>query len=264
MQPISEACKIISNREISTDTWEMTVEGKRIAAECKPGQFVHVRTGSGFNPFLRRPLSIGPCTGDRLRLIFIVRGAGTKILANMHPGEIVDLVGPLGQPYKLPEKNEVAILVGGGIGVVPLLILDDYLPVENENYFLLGVRSLKLLPVLSEEIEQRNIDIASDDGSIGFKGLVTSLLERKLGDLANRPVRIYGCGPEPMTRAIKEICTKRSIPAQVSLEVPMGCGVGACQSCAVLRQDGGGYLLVCKDGPVFDINDVDLTPGGAS
>jgi len=264
MQPISEACEIISNTEITTDTWEMAVVAKRIATECKPGQFVHVRTGSGFNPFLRRPLSIGPCNGDRLRLIFIVRGVGTRILAEMQPGEIVDLVGPLGNPYQLPDKDEIAILVGGGIGVVPLLILNDYLPKERENHFLLGIRSMDLLPILPAEIEQRGIDIASDDGSIGFNGLVTHLLESKLDELAGRSMRIYGCGPEPMTRAIKDICIKRGIPAQVSLEVPMGCGVGACQSCAVLRVDGNGYLLVCKDGPVFDVNEVDLTPGGSS
>ncbi|MBT3231275.1 MAG: dihydroorotate dehydrogenase electron transfer subunit [Calditrichaeota bacterium] len=264
MQPVSEACEIISNTETSTDTWEMTVETKKIASECKPGQFVHVRTGSGFNPFLRRPLSIGPCNGNRLRLIFIVRGEGTRLLAEMQAGEFVDLVGPLGNPYQLPDNDEVAILVGGGIGVVPLLILSDYLSQEKENHFLLGVRSHDLLPVLPDEIELRGIEVASDDGSIGFKGLVTNLLESKLNDLRDRSVRIYGCGPEPMTRAIKEICMKRKVPAQVSLEVPMGCGVGACQSCAVLREDGVGYLLVCKDGPVFDINDVDLTPGGSS
>lgn len=238
----------------------MVVRSRRLAETAKSGQFLHIRAGQGFMPFLRRPLSVGPCRGDRLTLIFTVRGEGTRLLSLLQPGAALDIIGPLGTSFVMPPENSEVLLVAGGIGVVPLLLLDDQLPKSQARRFLLGIRSLSYITVGNADLTRRKIKLATDDGSTGFKGNVINLLERELAEIKN-PLAVYGCGPAPMLTTLKELCLRRGIPAQVSLEVPMGCGVGACQSCAVPRADGAGYYMVCRDGPTFDINAVDLTPG---
>ena len=258
--PITEKGVVDRIQKISVDTWDMNVFSPGIAGSSKAAQFVHVRISEDFRPFLRRPLSVGPCNGDYLRLIFTVKGSGTRLLSQKRQGDKVDLIGPLGNPFELPEDDEYPLIVGGGIGVVPLLLLDDQIPNEIPRNFLLGVRTESLLPVDEPEVRRRNIQIASDDGSIGFSGNVIQLMEKKLSELQSNRVVVYACGPGMMMCALKLFCIKHSIRAYVSLEVPMGCGLGACQSCAVPRSDGDGYLLVCQDGPVFDVTDVALEP----
>jgi dihydroorotate dehydrogenase electron transfer subunit len=247
-------------RRVSAAVWDLTVRAPLNAAHASAGQFVHVRVSDTFNPFLRRPLSVGPCEGEWLRLIFTVRGKGTSLLTGKVKGDRLDIIGPLGSPFQAPPDGRMPLLVAGGIGIVPLLLLDDKLPGETRRKFLLGVRGTSFLPVSSDEIAQRGIIVSTDDGSMGFGGSVIDLLRRQLDDLAGVEAVIYACGPGPMLSALKGICRDRCILAYVSLEVPMGCGLGACQSCAVPRADGKGYYLVCHDGPVFDIAAVDIGP----
>jgi dihydroorotate dehydrogenase electron transfer subunit len=258
--PIAEIGIVESVKMISTDLWDVSVLSPKIAAKTRAGQFVHVRVSDGFNPFLRRPLSVGPVQGDTLRLIFNVRGEGTRLLAVKQPGDKLDLIGPLGGKFIIPEDDSILIFLTGGIGVVPLLLLDDQLPTERERIFILGVRSINTIPVLIEEASRRNIRWASDDGTLGYKGNSVALLKEILDRLKGRPATVFACGPGVMLSAMKKLTVERGIPAFASLEVPMGCGVGACQSCAVPKADGSGYLLVCKDGPVFDCRSVILEP----
>ncbi len=261
MRPISESGNIISNRQVSVATWEMIVRSPVIATNSKAGQFVHVRTGSGFNPFLRRPLSIGPVDGENLRLIFTIRGEGTRLLALKQSGELIDLIGPLGNGFQSPEPGQSAVLIGGGIGVVPLLLLNNQIEDNIPTAFFLGVQSKEHLPVTAHEIETLKISVSSDSGGIGYKGTVIDLFLSRLDEFDLKSLRIYSCGPSPMLSKLKELCIKFDIPAQVSLEVPMGCGIGACQSCAAQKADSDEYLLVCKDGPAFDIREVVLSKG---
>ena len=258
--PIAEIGEVLAVKPVSADIWEMVVRAPRIADVARAGQFVHVRIGEGFSPFLRRPLSIGPCHDGCMMLIFTVRGEGTRLLAAKKPGDKIDLIGPLGNPFRLPDKNAVSFLVAGGIGIVPLLLLDDQISEKQSRQFLLGIRTRDLLSVSSEQVTQRRIILATEDGSAGFHGNGVQLLASVLEGNADSSVMVYGCGPTPMMNALKQLCKEQDIAAQVSLEVPMGCGVGACQSCAVSRADGEGYFLVCCDGPVFDINQVNLIP----
>jgi len=246
--------------KISDDIWDMTIYAPRIAELCRAGQFVHVRVNDSFAPFLRRPLSIGPTWGEYFRLIFLVKGTGTKILAQKETGNEIDLIGPLGKPFQLPEPDQSPILVAGGIGAVPLLLLDDQIPSQQNRDFLLGIRSEKNITVDEIEMERRGITVSSDDGSIGFHGTVVELLEKRLEEKGEKNQVVYGCGPGPMLQALKNLCLAKSVPAFISLEVPMGCGIGACQSCAVPKADGSGYYLVCQDGPVFESTVVDLNP----
>lgn len=257
----------VSLEKLSTELWELTLHSPIIADMYRAGQFVHVRTTDSFQPFLRRPLSIGPppvgTSGDDgvLRLIFAVRGEGTRLLTEKREGDVIDLVGPLGKPFDIPADitNTTVILIAGGIGIVPLMTLDEELPKAVNRKFLLGVRSDSYLSVSRAEIVHRKIQLSSDDGSIGFHGNVVGLLKEQLRDI-DGSVAVYACGPGVMMSALKEFCTKRNIPLHVSLEVSMGCGVGACQSCAVPKADGSGYYLVCADGPVFDADSVELNP----
>ncbi len=260
MRPVAETGRLLEINQISHGTWDVTIQAPKIANSCRAGQFVHVRVGDVFNPFLRRPLSIGPCEGDNLRLIFTERGRGTELLAQKQPGDVVDLIGPLGNAYPLPAEDVHLGLIAGGIGVVPLLLFDSQTGNETERSFLLGVRSKDFLTVTESEIKAHGLFVSSDDGSIGYKGNVVELLEKRLSSIRNKKIVVYACGPGVMMRALKGFCAEHGFPLYVSLEVSMGCGVGACQSCAVDNAENDGYLLVCKDGPVFRAQDVDLSP----
>ncbi|MBM3327977.1 MAG: dihydroorotate dehydrogenase electron transfer subunit [Calditrichaeota bacterium] len=259
-RPIAEIGIVRHAFEVSANLWDLTVEAPQIAPVTRAGQFVHVRVTDNHHPFLRRPLSVGPVAGKSLRLIFNIRGEGTRLLAAKRPGDALDLIGPLGTGFAQPNPARTSLLVGGGIGVVPLQLLDDQLPANAPRRFLLGMRSQSTSPLTLEEIEDRRIDVASDDGSLGFKGNVAALLEQVLGGTDTASLDIYTCGPGAMLSAVKRISLGAGIPAFASLEVPMGCGLGACQSCAVPRADGEGYYLVCHDGPVFDARSVILEP----
>ncbi len=259
LQPIIELGEIKQITNISPLIWEMDVYSPKISSVAQAGQFVHIRVEDRFIPFLRRPLSIGPITNnDTMKLIFAVRGEGTRLLSSKSKGYILDLIGPLGNPFTMPSANEVAILAAGGIGIVPLLFLYQTLPQYTERAFLLGMRSLRHTPINLLHIEHLNLKLASEDGSIGSKGTVIDILLETLEIYQNRTIVIYACGPIPMLHKIKEIGISKSIKTYLSLEVPMGCGIGACQSCAVARSDGNGYYLVCHDGPVFEAKDIML------
>lgn len=279
--PIPEIGRIESLQEVSPGIWNLVVEAPNIARLLHPGQFLHVRVSEGWLPFLRRPLSAGPTTPPFIRFIFNIRGRGTKVLAEKRAGENLDLIGPLGNPFPgsimvssptgASGNSILTILVAGGIGVVPLLFLQDRIPREGSHFFL-GVRTKSALPILLQEAEDRGLILASDDGSVGFRGTVIDVVESFLKDKwgigvglspseSAPQVVIYGCGPVGMMRALKELAVRIKAPCYLSVEVPMGCGLGACQSCAVPRADGEGYRLVCRDGPVFECREIKIEEG---
>lgn len=163
-QPIAEVGKIVSIKTISSAAIEIMVRSPQIATHTYAGQFVHVRVGDNFRPFLRRPLSVGLIDGDLISLVFTIRGSGTKLLAEKKPNDDLDLIGPLGNgfPKEISSKDKV-ILIGGGIGIVPLLLLADQLPKTIDQLFILGVRSSEVITVTPEQIKKFSIQIATDD-----------------------------------------------------------------------------------------------------
>lgn len=237
---------------LNEDTFLMTIASPEIAAAGKPGQFVHIRCG-GQNAYLRRPISI--CHIDRQRETFDIgvqiRGKGTEALSRMQEGDPIDLMGPLGNGFSLKREDRRIAVVGGGIGVFPLLqLLKDHPAAEKVTLF--GFRSRDQV-VMEQDFqrESQELCVATDDGSYGVRGFVTSLLEQRLDE---KPFdRVFICGPTPMMKRAVAICKARNIPCEVSLEQRMGCGIGACLVCACkVRVDGGwDYAHVCKDGPVF-------------
>jgi len=252
----SEIGTVVSNERGAKDIWEMELIAPKIASDTLPGQFVHIRCNPGFKPLLRRPMSIGPVVKDKFSLIYAVHGEGTRLLTEKKTGDKIDLIGPLGNSFTKPDQDVTAIYVAGGIGVVPLLSCYDLQADPDNAHFILGARSMMYMPISEKDVIQRNVMISTDDGSIGHHGNVIQLLEQIVGDIKSKYIKVYGCGPTPMMSALKKYCVEHSISAELSLEVPMGCAVGACQSCAVRRADGNGYYLVCRDGPVFPIEEV--------
>ncbi len=239
--------KVIKNQQLRPGAWALEVDMGPAAAPAAPGQFVHIRCGA--DTLLRRPISICKQVGSIYTLVLEEKGAGTRYLAGRRPGDVLDMLGPLGRGFDLSHRGPV-ILVGGGIGVPPLLYAA--MAAFSEKTAVLGFRS-KDQVILEDDFRQvcDNVYITTDDGSYGEHGLVSDVLARLLAEKPD--ALVLSCGPKPMLRAVAGLCMGKNIPCQVSLEERMGCGIGACLVCAckVKKPDGIGYGHVCKDGPVF-------------
>lgn len=224
-------------------------------ATVLPGQFVHIRCGPYLDPLLRRPLSIHDFDPSRqeMDLLFQVVGKGTAWLATQKPGSVIQGLGPLGQGFSLPATGHIAV-VAGGLGMAPLFFLARTAATYGLRVcFYLGARAYRHI-LRYEALSQLNLDIriATDDGSAGFAGTVTELLAQDLEK--QRWERIFACGPRPMLAQVADLAGRYGIPAEVSLEERMACGLGACRGCAVaVRQPDGSvsYENVCTAGPVF-------------
>ncbi|MCX8130656.1 MAG: dihydroorotate dehydrogenase electron transfer subunit [Clostridia bacterium] len=245
--------KIQSVERLAPDIYKMIISSEYIAKNAEPGQFVNIKCSEGINALLRRPISI--CNIDRERnlldIVFQVKGIGTEYLAQKQAGMEVDIIAPLGKPFMVSESCERIAVVGGGIGVFPLLYLLKNIKSAKKHAYL-GFRSKEFI-VLRDEFENASdkLTISTDDGSEGHKGLVTELLEKDL--MEDKFDIIYTCGPTPMIRKVVDIADRFQVKCQVSLEQRMGCGIGACLVCACKTRlgDEWEYSHVCKDGPVF-------------
>ncbi len=241
-----------------------------------PGQFFHIRCGTGTDPLLRRPFSVYAVATDaegwvrHLEFLYLIVGHGTRALSERGAGEMLDLLGPLGHGFRLPPEPARHVMVAGGVGIAPFYDLAQHLlktrpPTSTRPVLLFGSRTRDELYAL-EELQKLAVDIrlATDDGTEGHKGFVTDLLTAALdkaagngGPGAGDPVQIYACGPEPMLAAVTEIARERGIPAQLSLDRRMGCGLGACGACvckvrAPAAPEGWDYIRICREGPVVD------------
>ncbi|MBN2715057.1 MAG: dihydroorotate dehydrogenase electron transfer subunit [Deltaproteobacteria bacterium] len=211
-----------------------------------PGQFVMIRGAWGASPVLPRAFSIVQA-GNIGQVLVRDVGPGTSLLCNMHSGDELAVLGPLGNGFVEP-KSTKAVLVAGGVGVAPLVFLAEKLAERDVPVtFLYGARTENDLP-LKERIENcANLIITTEDGSIGTKGRVTIPLKETLQD---QNCVVYSCGPNLMLEAVGKICAAAGVECQVALESPMACGMGTCKGCAVVRPDGS-FTYVCTDGPVF-------------
>ncbi len=245
-----ESARVISNTNISADIYDMLLQSPQIASEAKPGQFVEVYTGSS-EYLLARPISICEINGDTLRLVYRRAGKGTEIFTHFKSGDKVRLLGPCGNGYTL-KKDKTALLVGGGIGIPPLLETAKQL---GGGTVVLASRSKDLI-ILKDDFEGvgAKVYIATDDGSEGFKGNAVELL-RSMGLSADV---IYACGPKIMLKFLNQYALESGTECQVSMEERMACGVGACVGCVIKIKNGEDWehKKVCKDGPVFDGREV--------
>lgn len=243
--------KIISNQRLTGNFWYLEFESSFIAQQGQPGQFVNIKVSSQDEPLLRRPLSIHQVAGKKVGVFYEVLGQGTQILSTRKPGELLELIGPLGNGFDCrvgkKAKKGTHILIAGGMGVAPLAFLAKKLKLTRP-LVLIGARNKSGLLCLPEfKALGCEIKIATDDGSSGLKGQVTDLLKIVLAQNAN--VKIFSCGPHLMLKAVGQLANEYKINAQLSLEAHMACGIGACLGCVVATKSG--YQTVCKDGPVF-------------
>ncbi|MHC1697870.1 MAG: dihydroorotate dehydrogenase electron transfer subunit [Geobacteraceae bacterium] len=262
---------VVSNHEVSPGYQRIRLTAPRSILGARPGQFVMVKVAEGIDPLLRRPFGIfdvgtfSPEYPDAPRqnyldILYKVVGKGTSILSSLHDKDYVDILGPLGNGFTPGDADEENILVGGGFGLAPLYFLaKDLVTVSAPKVFIGGRRKEDVLCVT--EFEQLGIDtyVATDDGTLGSRGLVTEVLEQHLSKGNGKRV-VMACGPEPMLRAVARLCAQHGIRCQVSLEAAMACGVGACLGCVTKGHDHSesnpSYRCVCKEGPVFDATDL--------
>ena len=241
--------KLIKNEEIADGIFDWIVENPNLSKLAQPGQFAHVKVPG---KTLRRPISICDATENTLRLVFQVKGEGTEIMSKIKTGEEVEILAPLGNGFKV-EKGKKYCFIGGGIGVPPML----YAAKQAENPLVITGFRDKSLVVLQEDFKKNGSEVVltTDDGSAGVHGFVTDVLKERLSDIDE----VCACGPIPMLKAISEIC-KGKVPCQISLEERMGCGIGACLVCACKTKLNGedGYTHVCKNGPVYNAEEVVL------
>ncbi|MGA1795199.1 MAG: dihydroorotate dehydrogenase electron transfer subunit [bacterium] len=267
---------ITRNLEQASGLYLLSVEFPENRQQPEPGQFYMLRCSPCTDPLLRRPLSIhGYCAegergNPRCDFLYRVAGKGTALLSRMGPADPLDVMGPLGTGFGLPPSLEYALLIAGGIGIAPLPYLAEILAEKNTSAhirLLFGARTAEHI-IAMERFKRPGIEISlyTEDGTMGRKGCVTDDLGTELNACDQERSKVFACGPDGMLAAVARQCISAGIPCQVSLDRHMACGVGACQGCVVKgthqgHPEGGDYVRVCSDGPVFEAREI-LWSGG--
>jgi dihydroorotate dehydrogenase electron transfer subunit len=264
--------EVVRNKRVKGNRVRCLLAASLLARQAEPGQFVNIKVTDSDQPLLRRPLSIHRANGKTIEVLYEIVGKATEILSHKKQGEYLDIIGPLGNgfnyklkvmPCSMRDKDRITkIIVAGGMGVAPLLFLAEKLVVGlrssavGKNIVLLGARTGSQIICEKEFIDLGySVKIATDDGSKGFKGKVTELLKNFLEVTEGRQQAIvYACGPRLMLREISRMSNQYRFYSEVSLEEHMACGIGACLGCVV--NTTGGYKRVCKEGPVFNADEI--------
>lgn len=252
-----ETAVVYSQKELAADIYDIWISTD-LALQAKPGQFISVYPQNA-STLLPRPISI--CEVDRrnkrLRIVYRVAGKGTKEFSTYHDGQAISILGTLGNGFPLEEgKGKKVFLMGGGIGIPPMLQLSKELDADKQ--IILGYRNDELF--LKEDLDKNGtVYIATEDGSAGTKGNVMDAIRENALDADV----IFACGPMPMLRAIKQYAEEKGIPAFISLEEKMACGVGACLGCVCKTKEKDHHSHVnnsriCTDGPVFEAREVEI------
>ena len=258
---------ILYNRQVAPDHYCIGLSSNFNFKITRPGQFVMLRVADQLDPLLRRPFSIHRLVIESgepkgFEILYRLVGKGTSILTTCKAGAQLEVLGPRGKGFVLPDTMSRPYVVAGGIGVAPMVFLSEKIAERLENpadcsVFLGAVCDEALLcREVFEELGMK-LKLTTDDGSCGDQCLVTHPVEEALADA--KPDIIFACGPSAMLSCVVDIARKKKIPCQVSLEATMACGMGACLGCAVPTPGHPPrYLHVCQDGPVFDAQDVEI------
>ncbi len=261
--------EVINQQMILPGLFLLTLHAAEVAGAARPGQFLHLRCGKTLDPLLRRPISIHFTDREKgeVSLLYRIAGKGTSLLSQKKRADKVSLLGPLGNGFKMTDGNESISVVAGGIGLAPLYFLLCELSLTNRRAAVfLGSASIEQL-ILVKEIKALGHQVypCTDDGSSGFHGPVTELFEKSVAKRGSDNQNaltidlVYGCGPRGMLKRLCDLLRQKQIPGEVSLEEKIGCGVGACLSCACkIREGGSGYRYhrACVEGPVFKAGEV--------
>lgn len=256
----SEPCEVLqrsgtvqANKKLANNLYLLDIASADVAGALRPGQFIHVRIPGMDDHILRRPFSVYQVDADQgtMSVLYQTVGYGTRHLSALAAPFEVDIIGPVGNSWHIPEKAERILLVAGGVGAAPLFIYaSELMAAGKEVEVVLGAQTKDALVAFDayEALFGRAPYCATDDGTFGYHGfctgVVSELVSSKDYDL------VACCGPEPMMKTVAEITLAKQIPTMVSLEKRMACGIGACLSCVVSTTEG--YKRSCVDGPIFD------------
>lgn len=263
---INAEAEVIRNVYYGANSYRMslTVPYK---GKISAGQFAHILVDDTTYPLLRRPFSFYDVikNGNKtiVDILYTVVGKGTAVLADKKRGSRVGFLGPLGIGFSINKRAKVAIFVAGGVGIVPFYIFAKQYKVvapRTKLMLLFGARTKEAF-IGIKDFHKLGIEVhsATDDGSAGMKGFVTSLFENYISELDTKNIQCYGCGPEPMLEKLVHIVKKCNVPCELSLETRMGCALGACRACVTkVATDNGDwrYSRVCCEGPTYDVHDL--------
>jgi dihydroorotate dehydrogenase electron transfer subunit len=247
---------VAENVQIAKDIYQMKLAVDRESLKFyRPGQFLHIKVPGAQELLLRRPISVNDYNVDEgwIQIAYLVIGEGTRRLALLREGDRVDVLFPLGNSFKLEENQKKVFLVGGGIGIAPLLSVTTYYP-DREYTALLGYRAREYVYQIEEFEKKASVFVTTDNGSYGQKGFATDLLAERIA--ADRPDVIFSCGPHCFFESLKKSVEGTGIPTYASLEQRMGCGTGGCSVCVCAI--AGENKRICVEGPVFDLAEVEL------
>lgn len=250
-----EICRVVRNEQLGDGLYRLVLDAPQIAAAAQCGQFVHIACGEG--NLLRRPISICLAENGALHIVFQVKGSGTEWLAARKEGDALDVLGPLGHVFDVAALGAKPVFLGGGIGVPPMLQTVKCAKAAGAApRAILGFRNQGAVILEDEFRAVCETFVTTDDGSYARHGFVTDVLKELVADATG----VAACGPKPMLKAIAALAKDAGLPCQVSMEERMGCGIGACLVCAcALKAENGEtrYGHVCKDGPVFNAEEVE-------
>lgn len=238
---------VVEAKWLTDDIVSVVFNAPDVARRAQPGHFVAIRAGQTEAPLLRRPFSIAMSDGRGcLTLVFRVVGVGTTLLAAKQLGDTLDVIGPLGHPFEIHDDRPV-VLVAGGLGIPPIAFLARVLKARGIPATLYyGVRTQTELAAMGDVADHvARLIVSTDDGSAGHHGFISEVVARDVSGNC----RLYACGPRPLLDVLIRLARERSLPAQLSFEQQMGCGVGACMGCSITTAHG--YQRVCTEGPVF-------------
>jgi len=259
-EPRLDRPRVRSQQETHPGFFWLTLEFPPDFPDILPGQYLNLRTGSLLDPLFRRPFGVvefhREAKASVVELYYGVVGPGTAHMADWREGDVVDCLGPLGTSYHIIQGRP-ALLVAGGRGAAPLLYLNRLMREQKMSpvRFAFGARSKGMLFGL-DRLDERELFIATEDGSAGYRGNIVEALKSRPEWLRDKPV-IYACGPERFLAATAALTAENDLECQVSLEAVYGCGLGLCRGCAVPLRGESRYLMQCIEGPVVDASRID-------
>ena len=260
---LNELAIVESTNNIAANTFQTFLKSPKLSESIKPGQFINILPTQNWDKMMRRPMSVASQKDGIISIIYKVVGEGTQLMKDWLPGDCVDLIGPLGN-YWEGYTDRVSILIGGGVGIAPILNLNSHLDDLCENKVLImGARNSS--EHFIDHKPEDGIYMTTDDGSLGIHGNVLDSLEIVLKDIDFKSIKIFACGPPAMMEAVRQFSISRNIECDLALETLMACGFGICQGCTVefdIKEEiiehsyRNRFGLVCMDGPIFGSKDI--------
>jgi dihydroorotate dehydrogenase electron transfer subunit len=254
---LEQTVQIVANARDTDQYFRLVVRAPQIAPLVQPGQFAHVRVLPMKDALLRRPFSIYQVAGDTFSILYKIVGKGTEMLARLNAGQELSVIAPLGHGFTVPQPDgDTPLLVAGGYGMAALYLLAQRSP-RKGTVFVGGRRRVDILCEAEFQALGWEVRVTTEDGSHGAKGLVTQPLMAEL-KRASAGRKLFACGPTPMLNAVGKIAEQFNVPAELSMDEHMCCGVGVCLTCVIPIKSGDGweYQRTCTEGPVFDARQI--------